>query len=387
MGNLDAYERDTFTWAGKQRDVFRRGSGPAVIVLAEMPGITPKVIEFADRVVDLGCTAVLPHLFGVPGAPVTVMNTVRAIGPACVSKEFSAWATGKTSPVVEWCKALARHEHERLGGPGVGVVGMCFTGNFALAMLPDPSVVAPVLSQPSLPLGFTKKARRRALPERRGPGQGAGAHGGRARPVRARPALLRGQLVPKERFAPLCVRRWATASWRWRSTPLPATRTATRSSPTQSSPSTSSTSPAIPPAMRFEQVLEPVPLPVAPDRLIPHQASDGRRHLGVVAADVAAGVRQRVVEVVEQVVLVGQVVEGADGPRGSRRCSGRGPFSSTVMPRPSSSATISPSACAPVASSTCTSGSRRITTLTSVTAVSSVRNRWAAPKNSAPSRR
>jgi dienelactone hydrolase len=160
MGTLDAYDRDTFTWGGKQRDVFRRGSGPAVIVLAEMPGITPKVVEFADRVVALGCTAVLPHLFGVPGAAPSALHTIRAIGPACVSKEFSAWATGKTSPVVEWCTALARHEHERCGGPGVGVVGMCFTGNFALAMAPDPVVLAPVLSQPSLPLGVSKKAKR-----------------------------------------------------------------------------------------------------------------------------------------------------------------------------------------------------------------------------------
>lgn len=159
MGRLGDYERDTFTWDGKQRDVYRRGTGPAVLVIAEMPGITPAVIDFADRVVDLGCTAVLPHLFGIPGAPMTVATTVRAMGPACVSKEFSAWATGKTSPVVEWCKALARHEHERCGGPGVGVVGMCFTGNFALAMLPDSSVVAPVLSQPSLPLGLSKKAK------------------------------------------------------------------------------------------------------------------------------------------------------------------------------------------------------------------------------------
>jgi dienelactone hydrolase len=160
MGDLTGYEKETFTFEGKTRDVFRRGSGPAVLVFAEMPGITPKVIDFADRVVAIGCTAVIPHLFGVPGAEMTIGKTLRAIGPACVSKEFSAWATGKTSPVVEWSKALARQEHERSGGPGVGVVGMCFTGNFALAMLPEPAVRAPVLSQPSLPLGFSKKARR-----------------------------------------------------------------------------------------------------------------------------------------------------------------------------------------------------------------------------------
>ncbi len=160
MGDLSGFEKGTFTHAGKTRDVYRKGTGPAVLVFAEMPGITPKVIDFADRVVALGCTAVVPHLFGIPGAGMTVGRTIKAIAPACVSKEFSAWATGKTSPVVEWSKALARHEHERLGGPGVGVVGMCFTGNFALAMLPEPAVQAPVLSQPSLPLGFSKKARR-----------------------------------------------------------------------------------------------------------------------------------------------------------------------------------------------------------------------------------
>lgn len=159
MSTLEGYAVDRFTWDGKTRDVYRKGTGPAVLVLAELPGITPKVLEFADRVVELGCTAVLPHLFGVPGAAPSPTIYARAVVPVCISKEFSAWATGKTSPVVEWCKALARQEHERCGGPGVGVVGMCFTGNFALAMLPDPSVVAPVMSQPSLPLGLSKKAK------------------------------------------------------------------------------------------------------------------------------------------------------------------------------------------------------------------------------------
>ncbi|MGQ0830577.1 MAG: dienelactone hydrolase family protein [Microthrixaceae bacterium] len=160
MGDLSGYEKETFTFDGKQRDVFRKGSGPAVIVLAEMPGITPAVLDFADRVVGIGCTAVLPHLFGIPGASMSPTVILKAMPPACVSREFSAWATGKTSKVVQWCKALARQEHQRCGGPGVGVVGMCFTGNFALAMLPDTSVVAPVMSQPSLPLGFTAKAKR-----------------------------------------------------------------------------------------------------------------------------------------------------------------------------------------------------------------------------------
>ncbi len=116
MGDLGSYVSDTFTYDGKQRDVFRKGSGPAVVVLAEMPGITPAVLDFADRVVALGCTAVLPHLFGVPGAAISPAIGIKAMVPACVSKEFSAWATGKTSPIIGWCKALARYEHARRGG-------------------------------------------------------------------------------------------------------------------------------------------------------------------------------------------------------------------------------------------------------------------------------
>jgi dienelactone hydrolase len=167
---LEGYETTTFTHDGKTRDVFRRGPGgpgvspgrtaPAVIIMAEIPGITPDVVTFANRVVDIGCTAVLPHLFGDPGRPVSVGYGLASIGPACVSREFTVWATGKTSPVISWLRALAAHEHESCGGPGVGAVGMCFTGGFALAMAVDDRMLAPVLSQPSLPFPITKRHRR-----------------------------------------------------------------------------------------------------------------------------------------------------------------------------------------------------------------------------------
>ena len=159
---LDTYEKTSFTHDGKMRDIFRRGSGPAVIVIAELPGITPDVVGFADRVVDIGCTAVLPHLFGEPGHPEGGVYGITSIVPACVSREFSAWATGRTSPVIAWLRALAAAEHERCGGPGVGAVGMCFTGGFALAMATDERMLAPVLSQPSLPLSLTSKHKRDA---------------------------------------------------------------------------------------------------------------------------------------------------------------------------------------------------------------------------------
>jgi dienelactone hydrolase len=85
---------------------------------------------------------------------------LSSLVPACVSREFTTWATNRTSPVVEWLRALAGREHERCGGPGVGAVGMCFTGGYALAMATHPSLLAPVLSQPSMPMAITRSQRR-----------------------------------------------------------------------------------------------------------------------------------------------------------------------------------------------------------------------------------
>jgi dienelactone hydrolase len=85
---------------------------------------------------------------------------MQSILGACVSREFATMAAKKTSPVTTWLRALARHEHETNGGPGVGVVGMCLTGGFALAMMVDDIVLAPVLSQPSLPFPLGKQRKR-----------------------------------------------------------------------------------------------------------------------------------------------------------------------------------------------------------------------------------
>src|SRR5690242_4515241 len=165
--DLHDFERSTFSHDGKERTIFRLGTGPAVIVISEMPGITPKVAAFARRVAAIGCTAVMPHLFGRPGKDPLAAGRLRAAAyvassmvPACVSREFTTWASNRTSPVVAWLRALAAHEHERCGGPGVGAVGMCFTGGYALAMAADARLLAPVLSQPSMPMAVTRRQRR-----------------------------------------------------------------------------------------------------------------------------------------------------------------------------------------------------------------------------------
>ena len=156
---LDGFERTSFTAEGTTRTVYRTGSGPAVVVCSELPGITPQVATFARTVAASGLTAVMPHLFGHDGRPPSVSYTIGSLTSACISREFTVLATGKTSPVTTWLRALAAEEHRRCGGPGVGAVGMCFTGGFALAMMVDDVIVAPVLSQPSLPFPISRRRR------------------------------------------------------------------------------------------------------------------------------------------------------------------------------------------------------------------------------------
>jgi dienelactone hydrolase len=155
---VPGFAKTNFAYSGKTRDVYRAGSGPAVIVIHEMPGLHPLVTEFGQRLVDEGYTVFMPSLFGRPGAPFAGGPMIRALGEVCVSREFSLLAT-RTPRVISWLRALANEAHTECGGPGVGVVGMCFTGGFALAMAVEPAVVAPVLSQPGMPAPMSARQR------------------------------------------------------------------------------------------------------------------------------------------------------------------------------------------------------------------------------------
>ncbi len=137
---------------GVEKRVFVDGDGPAVIVMAEMPGISPDVARFARWVRDAGFTVYMPSLFGRDGAYPTAEEGANVFRKTCVSAEFRALAGGGSSPVVSWLRGLAKIAHAECGGVGVGAIGMCFTGNFALSMMLEPAMLAPVLAQPSLPL-------------------------------------------------------------------------------------------------------------------------------------------------------------------------------------------------------------------------------------------
>ncbi|WP_406855227.1 dienelactone hydrolase family protein [Alsobacter sp. KACC 23698] len=149
---LDDFEPRRITLDGITKTVHVAGAGPAVIVMAEMPGISPHVARFARWVRDAGFTVFMPSLFGRDGAVADADEGAQVFRRACVSAEFRAFAGGGSSPVTKRLRALARLAHGECGGPGVGAIGMCFTGGFALAMMLEPAVLAPVLSQPALPL-------------------------------------------------------------------------------------------------------------------------------------------------------------------------------------------------------------------------------------------
>ncbi|HEY2570562.1 MAG TPA: dienelactone hydrolase family protein, partial [Solirubrobacteraceae bacterium] len=149
---LDDFDPRVITLDGVAKVVHVAGSGPAVIVMTEMPGISPHVARFSRWVRDAGFTVYMPSLFGRDGAVPGVEEGAATLRRACVSAEFRAFAASESSPVTVWLRSLARLAHEQCGGRGVGAIGMCFTGNFALTMMLEPSMLAPVLSQPSLPL-------------------------------------------------------------------------------------------------------------------------------------------------------------------------------------------------------------------------------------------
>ncbi len=149
---LEDFEHRPIELEGVRKLVHVSGSGPAVIVMAEMPGISPHVARFARWVREAGFTVYMPSLFGRDGALPQVEEGTEVFRRACISAEFRAFAANRSSPVTQWLRSLARLAHEECGGPGVGAIGMCFTGNFALTMMLEQAVLAPVLSQPSLPL-------------------------------------------------------------------------------------------------------------------------------------------------------------------------------------------------------------------------------------------
>jgi dienelactone hydrolase len=149
------FEQSVFADAGISHRVYRRGHGPAVVLMHELPGLVDRTIAFAEEIAQRGFRVYMPLFFGEPGDK----SPIRFFLQLCISREFRLFARGGRSPVVDWLRQLCRQAHAECGGSGVGVIGMCLTGNFAISLMADERVLAPVASQPALPMGFTRAAK------------------------------------------------------------------------------------------------------------------------------------------------------------------------------------------------------------------------------------
>lgn len=154
---LDGWTVRSVTVDGITHDCHEKGTGPGVVLLPELPGMTPEVLGLGEHLVGEGFTVVVPSLFGVPDKAQSPGYLATSLARACVSKEFGAFATRSSRPVSAFLRSVARELDARTPGRGVGVIGMCFSGGFALAAAVDESVTAPVLSQPSVPLPLGRR--------------------------------------------------------------------------------------------------------------------------------------------------------------------------------------------------------------------------------------
>jgi dienelactone hydrolase len=150
--DITDFTRRDLNLQGRTKPVLVTGTiGPAVIVIHEIYGFTSTLARFCRWVRDAGFRVYAPILFGEPDATNAEEPSVARIVSLCISREFTILRANKSSPVVDWLRALARLAHQECGGPGVGAIGMCVTGGFALSMALDPVVLAPVLAQPGVP--------------------------------------------------------------------------------------------------------------------------------------------------------------------------------------------------------------------------------------------
>ena len=157
--SLDDFTKHTLTFGSETFDVYVTGQGPAILVLPEIPGITPEVADCARRLVAAGFSVWVPSLFGTPGKPFTRALAIRELAKTCVQRRFRAFAYAERAPIIDWLRALGAHAEAESGHDGIGVIGMCFTGNFALVLAIDERVKLPVMSQPSMPMAPTPSGR------------------------------------------------------------------------------------------------------------------------------------------------------------------------------------------------------------------------------------
>lgn len=160
MDSIPDFQSFEFTAEEKTKLVFFKGNGPAVLLMHELPGMTPECVALARRIAHDGFTVYMPLLFGEANEPLSGVKMLGNAVKLCLSREFAMLASHRSSPVTSWLKALCREAKARCEGPGVGVIGMCLTGGFVLSLMADDSVLTPVMCQPSLPVALLPQQKR-----------------------------------------------------------------------------------------------------------------------------------------------------------------------------------------------------------------------------------
>lgn len=139
------------------RPVFHRGSGPVVLLMHELTGMTPECIDFADRLVARELHVVLPLLFGRPAHRLSRWRR----STVCLSREIDGFAVGRSSPLTGWlCSLVRRVARELNGDRPIGLVGLGASGSFVLSLVADGMIEAAALAHPTLPVGASAAARR-----------------------------------------------------------------------------------------------------------------------------------------------------------------------------------------------------------------------------------
>jgi dienelactone hydrolase len=149
MSAIKGFSEETFTTEYDSLILYGKGDGPGVILLHELPGLTPETVELAEWIAGHGFHVVMPLLFGRP-LQHPVLGLLKSPF-VCIRKEFNNLRAGRSSPITMVLRALCRKIHSERGGPGVGAIGMCYTGGFIFAMMVEAALLAPVAAQPSVP--------------------------------------------------------------------------------------------------------------------------------------------------------------------------------------------------------------------------------------------
>ena len=149
---MTGYSSFEFVAQGRRKQVFTKGSGPGILLMHELPGMVRECVELADYIASKDYTVFLPLLFGAPNVRFTQARTALYFAEICVRREIRLLARDEDSPITLWLRALAQEIRRRCpAGRGVGVIGMCLTGGFAINLMLEDVVLAPVACQPSLP--------------------------------------------------------------------------------------------------------------------------------------------------------------------------------------------------------------------------------------------